>query len=106
MKKLICGFLFLGLICLSGCEGKDRTPSITTEVVGNSYISYVFDKEMNSIISKSVYDGNTGITTEYIYYYTKTGLGKEIVGINVITISKEGNIIGEFKNHVTKDVEE
>lgn len=99
MKKYILGLLIMLSVCLIGCgsipEPEKRT---STELCENLYTTYVYNPKDDTIISKNVYDKTTGVTTEYVYYYTDEGRGKILVGFNVITISKEGKVMGEFEN--------
>lgn len=101
MKKSILTSLFLLTICLTGCgEVAEPEKRISTEMCGNLCITYMYNMQDNTVISKNVYDESTGVTTEYVYYYEDRGYGEKLVGMNVVTISKDGEVIGEFKNSI------
>ena len=100
MKKCILGILFTLTLCLTGCGATEPEKRTSTEVCGNLYITYMYNLQDDTIISKNVYDETTGITTEYVYYYIDAGHGEKLVGVNVITITKDGEIVGEFKNSI------
>ena len=97
MKKIvvvviIC--LMLALLC--GCNSDDNETT-HTETKENLLITYIYAN--NELTSKNVYNKNTGITTEYFYFYDNHGCGTHLVDIKVVTITKDGKIIGQFGNN-------
>lgn len=101
MKKIIINLLvFLMLISLCGCSNSSNpnedSKTVYTEEEGNLLITYIYDYD--DIISKNVYDKNTGITTDYTYFYHNNGWGKNLVGINIVAITKDGIIIDKFES--------
>lgn len=104
MKKYILAIMFALSICLVGCGSAEdnHNKRVQTEVIGNKQITYIYNLQNDTIVSKNVYDNDTGVTTEYVYYYTDEGRGDKLIGVNVITISKDGKVTGEFKNNISE----
>lgn len=100
IKKIIAIILtLLLLVCLCGC-GSDTTDEeefIITETNGNLVITYVMDKYEYIVLSKNIYNTETGITTEYVYYYTERGWGPQLIDSRITTIDKDGTIISTEK---------
>ena len=110
MKKIIVSlFIFSMLVLLCGCgsesaNGSDSSSNDSkknvrayTETQGDLLLTYIYDRG-NNVISKNVYDKNTGITTDYTYFYYEDGWGKNVVGVNIVTITKDGKIIDQSES--------
>lgn len=94
MKKIIICLLIIFIMMMScACSQEER---LYTEAQGDLQITYAYNGTL--LVSKSVYDVSTGITTEYCYFYENTGWGAYIVGTSVVTI-KGGQIIAGFEAH-------
>lgn len=104
MKKYILAIMFVLSICLVGCGSAEDNhhKRVQTEVIGNKQITYIYNLHDDTIVSKNVFDKDTGVTTEYVYYYTDEGRGDKLIGVNVITIAKDGQVTGEFKDNITE----
>ncbi len=100
MKKIIVNLLiFLMLISLCGCsncnECSERNKTYT-EAKGDLLITYIYSGDY--VISKNIYDKNTDITTDYTYYYENNGWGNNLVGMNIVTITRDGEIIDQSED--------
>lgn len=98
MKKVvICLLSIFIVLALCGCSKTEEKASRTyTETKGNLQITYTYNDNGRAIISKNVYDINTGITIEYFYFYEDKGWGEQLMGVSVVTIDKDGQIIGKY----------
>lgn len=103
MKKIIVNLIaFLMLISLCGCcnssssDENSKKNQVYTETQGDLLITYVYD--YNDVVSKNVYDKNTGITTDYTYFYNNNGWGKWLVDVSIVTITRDGKIIDQFES--------
>lgn len=96
MKKIIICLLIIFIMMMScACSQEER---VYTEIQGDLQITYTYSKDCILLMSKSVYDASTGITTEYCYFYENTGWGALVVGMSVVTI-KNGQIIDGLEAH-------
>lgn len=97
MKKItICLLGIFMLLTFCGCSNVKEESKIYTETKGNLQITYTYGYSNKSIISKNVYNVDTGITIEYSYFYENRGWGEQLIGISVITIDKNGQIIDKY----------
>ena len=95
MKKIIASIIIILMFTsLCGCSDTDE---VYTETQGNLLITYIYDNDGGDIISKSVYNNSTEITIIYTYYYDNHGWGKNIVGSSIVSVDKDGKIIGKFE---------
>lgn len=96
-KMLICSLCIFMILAFCSCsqieEKKVRT---YTETQDNLQITYTCSYD-DIIVSKNIYDTNTGITTEYFYFYEDRGWGEHLIGTTVITIDKDGQIIDKYE---------
>ena len=92
--------ILLGVVMLAfgGCDSKPEVNKrqVYTETKDGRQITYVYDDDNTSIISKNVYNEDTGITIEYFYFYENTGWGDKCIGGGVVVIDKDGNVVGKF----------
>lgn len=96
MKKItICLLSILMMFVLCGCSQKEEAPRTHTETQGNLQITYTYSYD-DIVVSKNIYNTNTGITTEYFYFYENNGWGEHLIGTTVITIDKDGQIIDKY----------
>lgn len=98
MKKIaICLLCIFMVLVLCGCsqieEEKQRT---YTETQGNLQITYIRSYD-DIVVSKNIYDTNTGITIKYFYFYENNGWGSHLIGTTVVTIDKDGQIIDKYE---------
>ena len=102
MKKIIlCLLSILMLFLFCGCsEPKFEKKQIYTEVQDNLKITYIYDERCSVIVTKNIYNMDTGVTIEYVYFYEKNGWGIQHIGVAVITTSKDGQIINQFEDKV------
>ena len=106
IKKLIIVFLLLAVLCLSGCsDGDEVRYSTKTETTGSMQTTYVFDTYNDHLFSKTVYNENTGFTTEYSYFYGDyfDGSYRNLSGVSMVVITKEGEVIGQYSYGVNRD---
>lgn len=95
MKKItVCLLSIVILLSFCGCSQKEL-PTYT-ETQGNLQITYTYNDYHTVIVSKNIYDVNTGITTEYFYFYEDKGWGEQLIGATVITIDNDGQIIDRY----------
>lgn len=88
------------LFIFCGCSVKEKEPRTYTEMQGNITITYTYDEYNASIVSKNIYNTDTGLTTEYSYFYEDLGLGDKLIGISVVIIGKDGQIIDSYGHNV------
>lgn len=99
MKKIIALVLCLFILLLCGCSKKDTYEPAQeykykqVEQIDNLTITYIYDPAEQHILSRNIYNKETGITTEYTYYYKEDGWGSHLIDSDVRTIDKDGNII-------------
>lgn len=100
MKKMvICLLSIFIMLVFCGCSQTEEELQTYTETQGNLQITYTYGYAHSVIISKNIYDVDTGLTTEYSYFYENKGWGAQLIGISVITIDKDGQIIDEFEDN-------
>lgn len=106
MKKkiIICIVVALTMLfSMCGCKivkytEVDRHANVQTEVKGDLQTTYVYHcYECDDLVSKTVYNTATKITTEYTYFYENRGWGRQPNGVNIITIQEDGTIIDSHK---------
>ena len=97
MKKiLICSLCIFVMLAFCSCSQKEEGSRTHMETQGNLQITYTYAYD-NIVVSKNIYDTNTGITTEYFYFYENKGWGEHLIGTTVITIDKDGQIIDKYE---------
>ena len=97
MKKiLICLLTIFITLTFCGCSQEEEKLRTHTETQGNLQITYTCAYD-DIVVSKNIYDTNTGITTEYFYFYKNNGWGEHLIGTTVITIDKDGQIIDKYE---------
>lgn len=101
MKKVILILMVVSMMFVfCGCSEREKEPRTYTEIHGNITITYTYDEYNSSIVSKNIYNADTGLTTEYSYFYEDIGRGDKLVGISVVIIGKDGQIIDSYGHNV------
>ena len=97
MKKIvICLLSVFIMLAFCGCSQAEKEPQTYIETQGNLQITYTYNDHHTVIVSKNIYDTNTGVTTEYFYFYEDKGFGEQLIGVSVVTINKDGQIISKY----------
>jgi hypothetical protein len=87
------------LFSFCGCsESKAEEPKIHTEIQDNLKITYIYDEWGSIVVSKNVYNMDTEVTVEYVYFYENNGWGTQLIGVSVITTTKDGQIVNQFED--------
>lgn len=96
IRKFMLGIIIIMLLYLTGCGSNEPEQNVFTEVHENMIITYAYNLHDDTLISKNVYDSNTGLTTEYNYFYKPESHGGTLMGVSIVTITKEGKVTGDF----------
>ena len=97
MKKIaVCLLSIFMMLVFCSCSKTEEESQTYTETQGNLQITYTYNDSHSVIVSKNVYDTNTGITTEYFYFYEDKGWGEQLIGVSVVTIDKDGQIVDKY----------
>lgn len=98
MKKILIYSLCVFMIfAFCGCSQTQKERLRThTETQGSLRITYTCSYD-DIVVSKNIYDTNTGITTEYFYFYENKGWGAFLIGTTVITVDKDGQVIDKYE---------
>lgn len=83
--------------CYSECTKENSRTYVETQ--GNLQITYTYNDSLDTVISKNIYNTDTGLTIEYFYFYEEKGWGEQFVGLSVITTDKEGRIISKYEDN-------
>lgn len=88
------------LVLLCSCSQTEENSQTYTETQGNLQITYTYNDQHSVIVSKNIYDTNTGLTIEYFYFYEDKGWGEQLIGASVVAITKDGQIIDKFEDSI------
>lgn len=101
MKKITtCLLSIFMVLALCSCSQTEERSQTYTETQGNLQITYTYNDQHSVIVSKNIYDTNTGLTIEYFYFYEDKGLGEQLIGVSVVAITKDGQIINKFEDSI------
>lgn len=101
MKKItMCLLSIFIVLALCGCSQVEKEPQTYTETQGNLHVTYTYNDLHSVIVSKNIYNVDTGLTTEYFYFYEDKGWGEQLIGASVVTITKDGQIIDKFEDNI------
>ncbi len=99
MKKIVaCMLSVFIMIMFCGCSIEEK-PQIYTEIQGDLQITYIYNDTLDAVVSKNIYNVNTGLTTEYFYFYEEKGWGEQLIGSSAVTFDQEGKIIDRFEDN-------
>ena len=97
MKKkfLILGLILVISLVFCGCSEQSHTPNpnTLTETIDNKQIVYTYNYAETIVVSKTVYDLDTGITTEIIYYHEDKGWGEQLIGSSIYIYDSTGKLL-------------
>lgn len=97
-QMAICMLSIFIMTLFCGCSSETE-PMTRTEIHNDLEITYTYNNAGSTVISKSVYNTNTGITTNYFYYYTE-GYSEQLVGSSVVVVNRDGEIISQFNSNI------